>query len=216
MSMLWFLSVLKRQLALLIRKSFYVKWTFTGCKERCLVNGFPSCISSPLVLLLSIIYINDLPNCACFFVRDNERISMTQERGRGEEPPLPFTPVPLARLNIMMVTGACCTVCETARGHSKNRIKSRYRCKQAHDFNNDIRRVSWDESNCALSLCRLRCVWNVFSRADNKRDTRNRTETQHRVFPHFVLRGLYALSTSREIIFLQPDHFSKLGQAKNR
>ena len=55
---------------------------------------------------------------------------MTQERRRGEEPSFPFTPVPLARLNIMMVTSACCTVCETARGHSKNHTKSGYHCNK--------------------------------------------------------------------------------------
>ena len=54
------------------------------------------------------------------------------------------------------------------------------------------------------------------SRSDDKTYTRNRTETQHRVFPQVVLRGLYELSTSREIILLQPDHLNKLGQAKNR
>ena len=47
--------------------------TFTEYKERCLVNGFPSCTSSLLAPFLSIVYINDLPNCArfsffsCFF-----------------------------------------------------------------------------------------------------------------------------------------------------
>ena len=55
-----------------------------------------------------------------------------------------------------------------------------------------------------------------FSRAHDKTYARNGTETQHRVFPRVVLRGLYALSTSREIILLQPDHLNKLGQAKNR
>lgn len=81
--------------------------TFTEYKERCLVDGFPSRISSLLAPLLSIVYINDLPNCArfvfffllFFFFRDNEIISMTQERRREEEPSLLFTPVPLAVLS---------------------------------------------------------------------------------------------------------------------
>ena len=153
MSMLWFLSVLKRQLTLLTSKSFHLKWTFTEYKERCLVDGFPSRISSLLAPLLSIV--NELPICArfffsfsCFFFffRDNEIISMTQERRRGEEPSLPFTPVPLAVLN---------------NDGNQRLLHMGHRCKQARDFTND-KRVSWDESNCALSLCRLRWVWNFF------------------------------------------------------
>ena len=138
--------------------------TFTEYKERCLVDGFPSRISSLLAPLLSIVYINDLPNCArfvffffsCFFFRDNEIISRRRDEKRSLLSSLHLF---LSRYWVMTVTSACYTVCETARGHSTNRIKWGYRCKQARDFTNDTR-VSWDESNCALSLCRLRWVWN--------------------------------------------------------
>ena len=79
--------------------------TFTGYKERCLVDGFPSCISSllaPFYLLCTSTICQTAPFfffSSVFFFRDNEIISMTQEKRRGEEPSLPFTPVPLAVLN---------------------------------------------------------------------------------------------------------------------
>ena len=94
------------------------------------MDGFPSRISSLLAPLLSIV--NELPNCArffflspvFFFFRDNEIISMTQERRRGEEPSLPFTPVPLAVLN---------------NDGNQRLLHMGHRCKQARDFTNDKR-----------------------------------------------------------------------------
>ena len=73
--------------------------TFTGYKERCLVNGFPSCISSLLASFYLLCASTICQTAPVFFFRDNEIISMTQERRRGEEPSLPFTPVPFAVLN---------------------------------------------------------------------------------------------------------------------
>ena len=105
-----------------------------------------------------------------FFFRDNEIISMTQERRRGEEPSLPFTPVPLAVLN---------------NDGNQRLLHMGHRCKQARDFTNDMR-VSWDESNCALSLCRLRWVWNFFRVLTIKHITetgpRHNTRSFHKLF----------------------------------
>ena len=92
---------------------------------------------------------------SCFFFRDNEIISRRRDKKRSLLSSLHLF---LSRYWVMTVTSACYTVCETARGHITNRIKWGYRCKQARDFTNDTG-VSWDESNCALSLCRLRWVW---------------------------------------------------------
>lgn len=49
---------------------------------------------------------------------------MTQERRRGEEPSLPFTPVPLAVLN---------------NDGNQRLLHMGHRCKQARDFTNDKR-----------------------------------------------------------------------------